>query len=96
MFLISIIYTAPLEQVDAHRAAHRAWLDEAIAEGWLLLAGPREPRTGGVLLARGTRAELQEKVAGDPFFLNGLSTFELIEFTPVKAAAGVTLESLLA
>ena len=53
-------------------------------------------RTRGEAGARGTRAELQEKVAGDPFFLNGLSTFELIEFTPVKAAAGVTLESLLA
>ena len=57
--------------------------------------GPREPRVGGILLARGARAELQEKVAADPFFINGLSTFELIEFTPLKAAPGVTLDSLL-
>lgn len=96
MFLISITYTAPLDQIDAHRPAHREWLDGAIADGWLLLVGPREPRVGGILLAQGTRAELQEKVAEDPFFINGLSTFELVEFLPIKAAAGVTLESLLA
>lgn len=96
MFLISITYTAPLDVLDAHRPAHRDWLDQGIAEGWLLLAGPREPREGGVLLARGTRAELQEKAAGDPFFMNGAATFELIEFVAVKAAPGVTLESLLA
>lgn len=96
MFLISITYTASLDVLDSYRAAHREWLDQGIAEGWLLLAGPREPREGGVLLARGTRAELQEKAAGDPFFVNNVATFELIEFVPVKAAPGTTLESLLA
>lgn len=96
MFVISLTYTASLELLDKYRPDHRNWLDQAIAEGWLLLAGPREPREGGILLARGTRAELQEKAATDPYFINGLSTFELIEFTPVKVAPGVTLESLLA
>ena len=96
MFLISLTYTASLELIDKYRADHRDWLDQGIADGWLLLAGPREPREGGVLLARGTRAELQEKASTDPFFLNGVATFELVEFIPVKAAPGVTLESLLA
>tara|TARA_B000000460_G_scaffold53063_1_gene35025 strand:+ start:322 stop:612 length:291 start_codon:yes stop_codon:yes gene_type:complete len=96
MFLISLTYTAPLDQLDRVRADHRAWLDQGIADGWLLLAGPREPRDGGVLLARGARSELEAKAATDPFFAQGLSTFDLIEFVPVKAATGVTMESLLA
>jgi uncharacterized protein YciI len=96
MFIISLTYTAPLDALEPHRAAHRAWLDQSVAEGWMLLAGPREPRDGGIVLARGTRADLQEKAATDPFFIHGLSTFELTEFKAVRAAAGVTLESLLA
>ena len=39
MFLISLTYTAPLDQLDRVRADHRAWLDQGIADGWLLLAG---------------------------------------------------------
>jgi uncharacterized protein YciI len=96
MFIISLTYTAALDALEPHRPAHRAWLDRGIAEGWMLLAGPREPREGGIILARGTRADLQEKAATDPFFTHGLSTFELIEFNAVRAAAGLTLESLLA
>ncbi|WP_370308082.1 YciI family protein [Sphingobium abikonense] len=96
MFIISLTYTAGLEALEPHRPAHCAWLDQGIADGWMLLAGPRNPRDGGIILARGTRAELQEKAATDPFFQNGLSTFDLMEFNAVRAAAGVTLESLLA
>lgn len=96
MFLISITYTAPLDIVDLHRADHRDWLDRGIADGWLLLAGPLEPRTGGVLLAQGTAEQLRGKAASDPFVVRGVATFELTEFVAVKAAPGITLESLLA
>ena len=61
MFVIALTYTASIEVLDGHLADHRAWLDQGIADGWLLLAGRREPRTGGILLARGERAEVEIK-----------------------------------
>jgi len=96
MFVIALTYTASIEVLDGHLADHRAWLDQGIADGWLLLAGRREPRTGGILLARGERVEVERLAAADPFVLNGAATVEVIEFHPVRAAAGVSLDSLLA
>ncbi len=65
-----------------------------LADGWLLLAGRREPRTGGILLARGERDEIAAKAATDPFVVNGAASFDLIEFLPARAAS-VNLDTLL-
>lgn len=94
MFLISLTYTVPIEVLDKLLADHRAWLDLGIADGWLLLAGRREPRTGGILLARGEQAEIAARAATDPFVVNGAASVELIEFHPARAAS-VNLETLL-
>lgn len=95
MFIISLTYTASLDVLDGLLADHRAWLDRGIADGWLLLAGRREPRTGGILLARGERDDIAAKAATDPFVVNGAASFELIEFYPARAA-NIGLETLLA
>ncbi|CAM5469161.1 YciI family protein [Sphingobium scionense] len=94
MFIISLTYTAPIDVLDGHLADHRAWLDQGITDGWLLLAGRREPRTGGILLARGERDDIAAKAATDPFVVNGAASFELIEFLPARAAS-VNLDTLL-
>ncbi|WP_434403611.1 YciI family protein [Sphingobium sp. DN12] len=94
MFIISLTYTAPIDVLDGHLSDHRAWLDQGIADGWLLLAGRREPRTGGILLARGERDEIAAKAATDPFVVNGAASFDLIEFLPARAAS-VNLDTLL-
>ena len=94
MFIISLTYTAPIDVLDRHLPDHRAWLDRGIADGWLLLAGRREPRTGGILLARGVRESIEKKAATDPFVMNGAASFELIEFLPGRAAS-INLETLL-
>ncbi|NWK94153.1 GTP cyclohydrolase [Sphingobium lactosutens] len=94
MFIISLTYTAPIEVLDGLLADHRAWLDRGIEDGWLLLAGRREPRTGGILIARGEKAEIAAKAATDPFVVNGAASFDLIEFLPARAAS-VNLETLL-
>jgi uncharacterized protein YciI len=95
MFIISLTYTASTDVLDGHLADHRAWLDQGIADGWLLLAGRREPRTGGILLARGERSDIAAKAATDPFVIHGAASFDLIEFHAAKAAS-VNLETLLA
>ena len=89
MIIVLLRYTG---DVAPHRKAHIAWLRVALAEGRLVTAG-RQPETGGVLIARGERAEVEAWAAQDPYLLAGVAVNELVEFTPSMAAPG--LESLL-
>lgn len=88
MFLVLTRYVRPMPEIEARTAEHRAWLDEQIAAGVLILAGPRVPRTGGVLIssASQTRASLEDILKQDPFSLEGLADFEIIEFAGGKFA----------
>lgn len=85
MFVVLLKYLKPLSEIEKHVGEHRAFLDEGYAKNLLLASGPQNPRTGGVLLARGeSRAELEEFLARDPFTLKKLAEYSIIEFTPVK------------
>lgn len=88
MFAVVLTYTAPLTEVDAALADHVAWLEKQYEDGVLLASGPRNPRTGGVLLVRRTdRARLDELLATDPFAMRGLADYEVVEFYATKTAA---------
>ncbi|MFE0995769.1 YciI family protein, partial [Streptomyces mutabilis] len=67
MFVLELSYTAPLEAVDALLADHVAWLDELYERGVFLASGRKEPRDGGVLIARaGGPARVEAYNAGRP------------------------------
>jgi uncharacterized protein YciI len=87
MFVVTISYTAPLEQIDELVVAHREWLDRGYAAGVLLASGAQVPRVGGILLARaGSTAELEAVLAEDPFAKAGVATHQVVRFTPTKTA----------
>jgi uncharacterized protein YciI len=86
MFIVSLTYTALLEQVDAVLAAHVDWLNAGYAAGVFLASGRKVPRDGGVILARGERAALEARLADDPFARAGLASYEIIEFIPTMTA----------
>jgi uncharacterized protein YciI len=84
-YVVEITYRAPLPRIDEVLAAHRAHLQTGYDGGLLLCSGPQVPRSGGVLLARAPdRAALEAFIARDPFSLQGLAEFRLVEFQPVK------------
>lgn len=90
MFIVTLTYTAPPERLDAYLAAHRAWLAEQAARGLVLMAGPKVPREGGILVAHAaSRAELDAALRDDPFAQAGLATYAVAEFTPVMTAAAL-------
>ncbi|MCW3845935.1 YciI family protein [Sphingomonas sp. LB-2] len=89
MIIVLLTYTG---DVTPYRPAHIDWLKEALASGRLITAG-RQPETGGVLIARGERAEVETWWANDPYCLGGVATAKFVEFTPSMAAPG--LESLV-
>ena len=89
MFILSLRYIAPLDQVDAHMKAHVAWLKQGHAAGSFLAWGRKVPRDGGIILAVGGRAELEAVAATDPFVVAGVAVVELIEFSPSFVAEGL-------
>jgi uncharacterized protein YciI len=90
--VITVVLLRYHGDVDAVRPAHVAWLKESLAEGRLITAG-RQPDSGGVLIVRGERAEVESWWANDPYHVAGVATAEFAAFEPSMAAPG--LESLL-
>jgi uncharacterized protein YciI len=86
MFVVTISYTAPMDQIDARRAEHREWLDSHISSGLFLVTGPMIPRSGGVLVASGriSRDDLNALLSHDPFQLHGLAHYSIVEFEANK------------
>jgi uncharacterized protein YciI len=88
MFVIELTYIAELADVDAHMAAHVAFLKKHYAAGTFLVSGRKVPRTGGIILASGkSREEIEEIVKDDPFHRHGLAEFRVIEFRASQRAA---------
>ena len=86
MFVVTLTYTAPAERVDAVRAEHRDWLDQHVASGLLLVAGPQVPRTGGVFVvsSRLDREALTAVLEDDPFKIHGVADYSVVEFEATK------------
>ncbi len=84
--VVTLRYDAPLEAIDAAMPRHVAWLEERIAARELLVGGRQVPRTGGVLLMRGERAEVARLVQRDPFVSEGLAAAEITQFRASFAA----------
>ena len=84
--LILLSYVRPLDEIDSLMAAHVAWLDAGFAEGVFLVAGRREPRSGGVIVVRGDRAAAEAIAATDPFVTAGAATVEVVPFHASFAA----------
>jgi len=92
MFIITLTYTAPLDQIDVARPAHLEWLKGHFATGRFVVSGRQNPPVGGVIIAKGTRAEVEDVVKADPYNVQGLADYNLTEFVAGMTAPG--LESL--
>ena len=86
MFVILVNYIKPLTEIDAKLEAHRRFLAEGYAAGYLLASGPRVPRTGGILLAQAQSSdEIKAYLSRDPFNEAGVAQYEVLEFNPMKS-----------
>ena len=79
MFIAILTYKKPLGEVDRFLAAHREYLAEHYAAGDFIASGPQTPRVGGVIMIK---AENRMAVAQDPFHINGIADYQILEFTP--------------
>jgi uncharacterized protein YciI len=94
MFIINLRYIVPLEELDAHMAAHMKYLKKYYAADVFLMSGRKVPRTGGVIIAQADSRDILEKIiADDPFYKHKLAEFTVTEF--LASQAHPDLKSLL-
>ncbi|MDV6329699.1 YciI family protein [Asticcacaulis sp. 201] len=94
MFIVTLTYKVPNDEVDRYLEGHMAWLKDGYAKGLFLAAGRRVPRTGGMIFANGDRNEVEAMLRADPFHVNGVSDYTISEVNITSTATG--LEALKA
>ena len=83
LFIVTLTYALPLEDVNGQLDAHRDWLVANTRAGRIAVAGPLEPRTGGLIVAHcADRAELDRMMAQDPFVIEGLVVVHVVCASP--------------
>jgi uncharacterized protein YciI len=86
MFIIVTTYRAPDDEIGRHLAAHTEWFLANYESGLFLASGPRQPRTGAVILAAGEdRARLDAVLAQDPFAVAQLVESHVVQVTFSRA-----------
>jgi uncharacterized protein YciI len=87
MFVIELIYTAPLDEIEAHMGAHVGDLRRQYAAGHFLMSGRKVPRDGGIIIAVGDdREAIETIVAQDPFVSRGLADVRIVQFRASQKA----------
>jgi len=89
MFAVHSVYLKPLEEVDRHLEAHRAFLKTLYANGITICSGPQVPRTGGfILMHAASKSEALEIMQQDPYVIQGVAEYSVIEFEVKSFAEG--------
>lgn len=92
MYIVSLNYHRPIEEVDSHLAGHIAWLKRYFQEETFIASGRKDPRTGGVILVKDMeRARLDAILAQDPF--NAVANYEVTNVSLTTTSTG--FEALL-
>jgi uncharacterized protein YciI len=85
MFVISLTYKKPLEEVERHITEHIRFLDKYYLAKKFIVSGRKNPRTGGIILAHNlTFEEIGEVLKEDSFYQHGIADYDITEFEPTK------------
>lgn len=96
MFIAILTYKQPLSEVDRFLTAHRQYLAKHYAVGDFIASGPQTPRIGGVIMIKADSREAVEAIiAEDPFHINGIADYQIVEFTPTMFISDDLKSSLL-
>ena len=85
MFIVSLSYKKDIIEVEKFMEPHVQFLDKYYAEKKFIFSGRKNPRTGGIILARNVdRETLQEIIKQDPFYENEIADYDITEVIPTK------------
>ncbi|MCS3409070.1 YciI family protein [Serratia sp. AKBS12] len=87
MFIVSLTYHRPIEEVDSLLDGHIIWLKKYFAQGDFIAAGRKTPRTGGVILVKNMeRSQLEHILAQDPF--TAVADYDVTEMAVTTTGSG--------
>ncbi len=76
---------APVGRMELQRLIkeHQHYLQKGLAEGWILVSGPKATGSGGVILLKGSsRQEIEAYLDEDPMKRAGVQGYKVVEFCP--------------
>ena len=83
MFIAILTYKKTLEEVDRFLQSHREYLAEHYSAGDFIASGPQTPRVGGVIMIKAdNRVAVDAIISQDPFKINGIADYQIVEFSP--------------
>jgi uncharacterized protein YciI len=85
MFIINLTYIKPLEEVEKYLVEHITFLNKYYDNNNFICSGRKNPRTGGIILCNAKNMkEVEEIINEDPFKINSISNYDIVEFQPTK------------
>tara|TARA_E500000318_G_scaffold11070_2_gene9720 strand:- start:1655 stop:1942 length:288 start_codon:yes stop_codon:yes gene_type:complete len=83
VFIILLKYSENRDKAGQHVEGHMGWLKEGFDQGAFLAAGTLGEGQGGAILAdKASRAELEARVAEDPFVIEKIVDAEILDWSP--------------
>jgi uncharacterized protein YciI len=84
MVIVNITYTVELKAIEQKLDEHIEFLNKYYANNKFICSGRKNPRTGGIILCNTDKEEVNEIIKEDPFYINKLGNYEIIEFEASK------------
>lgn len=79
MFIISLTYKVPLDQIEPLISEHNDFPEKYYH------SGRKEPRTGGIILFNASsEKEIEKIIQEDPFYTHQTANYDIMEFIPSK------------
>ena len=97
MFIANLKYKKSIKEVNKVLEAHLEYLDKYFETGKFICTGKKSfPELGGVILFDSNNLEEAEKILyEDPFYIEEIADYEIIEFQPVKFNQNFSIENLI-
>lgn len=87
MFIVFLRFSTNKAKASEFMLGHNAWIARGIDDGVFLVVGSLQPGLGGAVLAHGIRrADLEARLADDPFVASDVVRAEIFEVSPAKTA----------
>lgn len=97
MFIANLKYKKSIKEVNKVLEAHLEYLDKYFEKRKFICTGKKSfPELGGVILFDSNNLEEAKKILyEDPFYIEEIADYEIIEFQPVKFSQNFSIENLL-
>lgn len=84
-FAVLIKYIESVDKIISVQDIHRKILRDGVEKQIILLSGPQEPRTGGLVIMRSESIEsAKDFFKEDPYLKNHFAEYNFYEFKPGK------------